>query len=273
VAGILLYIATHGSPIIGFLVLFVFALGLGTFFLIIGTFSSAINALPKAGEWMESVKKFFGFVLLLMALYFLQTIISTSLTAILTGLLLMALGIFGGGFDRLTSESPFFARLKKFVGILAMLFGIYFLMGSAIIEGILLPPASEWLPVSSSSSTVEKKGIPWETDLETGLARAKAEGKPVLIDTWATWCVNCKVLEEKTFGHTDIIAEAKHFVPLKIQLEKAGTPETVAFMERFGWKTYSLPTTLILDANGTTRATLRGVVEPDKMLAEMRAVR
>ena len=75
VAGILLYVATHGSPVFGFVILFVFALGLGTIYIILGTFSSAISKLPGAGEWMESVKKFFGFVLLLMALYFLKTII------------------------------------------------------------------------------------------------------------------------------------------------------------------------------------------------------
>jgi len=115
VAGILLYIATAGSPLLGFVVLFVFALGLGTLFMIIGTFSSAISALPGAGGWMDSVKKFFGFVLLLMAVYFLRAVIPMEITAILTGLLLISFGVFGGGFDRLVSESGYFERLKKFL--------------------------------------------------------------------------------------------------------------------------------------------------------------
>lgn len=273
VAGILLYIATHGSPIIGFLVLFVFALGLGTLFMIIGTFSSAINALPRAGEWMETVRRFFGFVLLLMALYFLRTIISPTLVAVLTGLLLIVLGIFGGGLDRLTSESAFFPRLKKLVGVVALLLGIYFLMGTVIINGLILPPASEWLPVSSGTgSPSEKTLIPWETDLEAGLARAQAEGKPVLIDTWATWCVNCRVLEKKTFSKASVAAEAERFIPLKIQLEKSDSPMTREFMTRFGWKSYSLPTTLILDSSGMTRFTLRGVIGPDELIAKMREV-
>ncbi len=273
VAGILLYIATAGSPLIGFFVLFVFALGLGTFYVIIGTFSSAVTKLPRAGEWMETVKKFFGFVLLLMALYFLRTIIPSSVTAILTGLLLLALGVFGGGLDRLTSDSPFFLRLKKFIGILALLFGVYFLMGSVLLQGIFLPPVSEWLPVSSGMQAPEETHlIPWETDLETGLARARAENMPVLIDTWATWCANCRVLEKKTFRNPEVVAAATDFIPIRVQLEKADSPETRQFMERFGMKIYTLPTVLLLDSSGMTRSVMKGVVEPDEMLAAMEDV-
>ncbi len=274
VAGILLYIATSGSPVLGFLVLFIFALGLGTLFVIIGTFSTAINKLPNAGLWMESVNKFFGFVLLLMALYFIRTIVSPTIIAVLAGLLLTALGVFGGGLDRLTPETSFFGRVKKFVGVLALLIGLYLLLGTIIMRGLILPPAAQWLPMGGSGTmTAQDVGIPWNTDLEEGLALASEEDKPVLIDTWATWCTNCKVLEKRTFSRPAVIAEAEYFVPLKIQLEKSNSPETRAFMERFGLKQYSLPTTLLLNSEGEVEKILIGVVGPDKMIAEMRAVR
>jgi len=274
VAGILLYIATYGSPLFGFLVLFVFALGLGTLYLIIGTFSSAINALPGAGGWMETVKKFFGFVLLLMALYFLKTIIPETVTAILMGLLLLALGVFGGGLDRLTPESPFFLRLKKYVGILALIVGVYLIGGTLLSQGLILPAASQWLPVSAGGAPPEEKSlIAWETDLESGLNKAKAENKPVIIDTWATWCINCKVLEKKTFGKDEVAAEAERFVPIKVQLETADSPEAKKFLERFGLKHYSLPTTLILDSKGKVLKILQGAVGPEEMIAEMQRAR
>lgn len=274
VAGILLYIATAGSPVIGFLVLFVFAIGLGTLYIIIGTFSSAISALPGSGGWMEQVKKFFGFVLLLMAIYFLKTIVSAEVTAIVTGLLLLALGVFGGGFDRLTAESGFFLRLKKFVGILALIVGIYLLGGTILRQGLILPPATEWLPAMSTSAANagETSLINWSNDLEGALAQAKSEGRPVLIDTWATWCVNCKILEKKTFGNQSVADEAQRFVALKVQLENSDTPITKEFMARFGLKHYSLPTTLLLDSSGNVRRILQGVVEPDEMIMEMRKV-
>ncbi len=274
VAGILLYVATSGSPVIGFLVLFVFALGLGTLYIIVGTFSSAINALPGSGGWMESVKKFFGFVLLLMALYFLRTIIAPSVLALLTAFVLVAFGVFGGGLDRLTPESGFFLRLKKFLGFIALTLGGYLLIGSLLMQGFILPAVSHWLP-AGNTSVVQKESslIPWVTDLDAGLKQARAEDKPVLIDTWATWCANCKVLDKKTFQNPDVANEAKRFVAIKVQLEKSGTPITKDFMQRFGLKQYSLPTTLLLDSKGNVKRIMQGVVGPKDMIAEMQKVK
>ncbi|PKK83516.1 MAG: hypothetical protein CVT49_08330 [candidate division Zixibacteria bacterium HGW-Zixibacteria-1] len=273
VAGILLYIATYGSPIFGFITLFVFAIGLGTLYILIGTFSSAISALPGAGTWMETVKGFFGFVLLFMALYFLRTIISPVWFAVMAGLLLVAFAVFGGAFDRLTSEDGLFPRLKKYLGILAFLVGAYLLLGTMLGSGFLLPEGVSFAGgAMGNSSRVEEKLIPWKTDLEMGLAEARSQGKPVLIDTWATWCVNCRVLEKKTFGNLEVAAESERFYPLKIQLEKSGTPETNDFMMRFGMKHYSLPTTLLLDSEGNVQRIMQGVVGPDEMIAEMRKV-
>lgn len=274
VAGILLYVATSGSPVLGFFVLFVFALGLGTLYVIIATFSSAIKGLPGAGGWMESIRKFFGFVLLLMAVYFLRTIIPPSVTAAVTGLIMLAFGVFGGGLDRLTSDTPFFPRLKKFLGVISLLIGTYLFVGTLLSQGLILPPASHWLPATGTAVTAtNSEGIAWETDLEAGLERAKREGKPILIDTWATWCANCRVLEKKTFGHPGVIREAELFVPIRVQLETSGSDEAKDFMTRFNMKQYSLPTVLLLDANGNVKRILQGVVEPEKMISEMRRAR
>jgi thiol:disulfide interchange protein DsbD len=140
-----------------------------------------------------------------------------------------------------------------------------------LINGFIIPPASEWLPVGSASS-VEKEEISWTTDLESGLAEAKQNGQPVLIDTWATWCANCRVLEKKTFMHEKIIAESRRFKALKIQLERADTPETIAFMQKFNLKQYSLPTTLLIDSQGKVQRIMQGVVGPADMLRAMRSI-
>ena len=274
VAGILLYIATSGSPAIGFLVLFVFALGLGTLYVILGTFSSAINALPGAGEWMETIKKFFGFVLLLMALYFIRTIISHELLAILTSLLLLSFGVFGGGMDRLLPESGFFPRFKKFLGIIAFAIGIYLLFGSLITQGLILPPISELISFQGTGMVKHMENeIEWINDLESGLKRAKVDNKPIIIDTWATWCANCKVLEKKTFSDPNFINYAKSWTPVKVQLEQANSQITKDFMARFGLKQFSLPTTLLLDADGNVKKVIQGVIEPDDLIAVMKKVK
>jgi thiol:disulfide interchange protein len=115
--------------------------------------------------------------------------------------------------------------------------------------------------------------ISWESDLDRGLARASEENKPILIDTWATWCVNCRVLEKKTFGNAMVAQEAERFVPIKVQLENSDSEISKDFMRRFGLRHFSLPTTLLLRPTGEVAAILQGVVGPDEMIAEMQKVR
>lgn len=270
VAGIMLYIATTGSAFLGFIILFTFALGLGTLFMLIGTFSSAIQALPNAGVWMESVKRFFGFVLLLMALYFLRTLISTELTALLAGLMFLAAGVFGGGFDRLTAEAKFFPRLKKVFGILCTLIGIYLLGGYLVSSGFIWPPVEVAGGIGHSEMAGEE--IPWVTNLDSGLERARQAGKPVVIDTWATWCANCRKLDKSTWVDDQVAAEARRFVPLKLQLETGDSPETKQFLALFGLKQYSLPTIILIDSKGEVQDIIQGYLGPDAMLARMHAV-
>jgi thiol:disulfide interchange protein DsbD len=209
-----------------------------------------------------------------MALYFLRTVLSPTLTALLAALILLAFGVFGGGMDRLDADAKFFPRLKKFLGVTASVVGIYLLVGVLVTEGFILPRGSGWLSgIGSEGGVVNSELIAWETELEEGMERASREGKPVLIDTWATWCVNCRVLDRKTFGNPDVAAEAERFVAIKVQLETAGSPVTKAFMERFGLRHYSLPTTLLIGSSGKVRKVLKGVVGPEEMIEEMRRVR
>ncbi len=271
VAGIMLYIATTGSTILGFLTLFTFALGLGTLFIVIGTFASAIQALPNAGMWMESVKKFFGFVLLLMALYFLRTLISTELLALLTGLLFLGAGVFGGGFDRLTHEATFFPRLKKAFGILTTLLGIYLIGGYLVANGFIWPPV-EFKGGASSATSHETEKIDWVTDLDRGLKQAQQMGRPVLIDTWATWCANCYKLDRNTWADDRVANDAERFVPLKLQLETGDAPETKRFLELFKLKQYSLPTIILIDSGGRVADVIQGYLGPEDMLTRMQAV-
>lgn len=65
-------VARIGNPIIGFVLLFSFALGMGSILLAIGLFSGALLKLPKPGQWMEDVKKVFGFAMLYSCMYFIM---------------------------------------------------------------------------------------------------------------------------------------------------------------------------------------------------------
>ena len=83
IALLLGYVAKRGNPIVGFITLFAFSFGMGLLLIIIGTFSNTITSLPRAGAWMNQIKKFFGFLMLGVCIYFLQPFVSEQITTTL----------------------------------------------------------------------------------------------------------------------------------------------------------------------------------------------
>lgn len=89
-------VAQQANPIIGFLTLYAFALGMGILLLVVGTFSGTLAMLPRAGEWLDTLKQTLGFVLLGVAGHFLQPIVGVRFVqAIYAGIAIIALWFFG----------------------------------------------------------------------------------------------------------------------------------------------------------------------------------
>ena len=69
-AAVLTWVATTQSAVLGFVYLFIFSLGMTALLVVVGLFSGALAALPRAGAWMAWIKRAAGVVLLLMAQYY-----------------------------------------------------------------------------------------------------------------------------------------------------------------------------------------------------------
>ena len=67
------YVAMQTNLLLGMSLLFVFAFGMGTLLIILGTFAGVIAAMPKSGNWMTKIKLVFGWILIGAAEYFLYT--------------------------------------------------------------------------------------------------------------------------------------------------------------------------------------------------------
>ncbi len=67
---LLAFVASRQNILYGFSMLFIFSLGMGLLLMIVGTFTGMLTSLPKSGKWMITIKKIFGFVLLLLAEFF-----------------------------------------------------------------------------------------------------------------------------------------------------------------------------------------------------------
>lgn len=245
VLGLLTFVGETANPVIGFSLFFVLALGLGLPFVVLAIASGNITRLPKSGEWMEWVRKLFGIVLLGMAAYFLRPVVGDTLYFLILGAVLVIGGVLLGFVAKVKTTSLFFSGFRRFVGVVAPLYGLYLVLAPGNIFGRTVSDGIAWIPYA-----------------ESVLAEAAEQGKPVVIDFSAEWCLPCKELDHQTFNQPEVIDASKDIVPLKADLTQHGSPEVRALRKKFDIR--GVPTIVFIDAAGRERANLRAVEFIDK---------
>jgi thiol:disulfide interchange protein DsbD len=226
-ASILAYIATKGSLIIGGLALFVFGLGLGMLFLVLAISAGSISALPKSGEWMVTVKTVSGFLILVMALYFLSNVVGAHVIALLGAGLAFAFATYAGAFTSLSSEDGFGRKFGKAVGIIAAIVGAYLLLGALAERGFVVGPLSV-------QGTQPEEAVAWEEDIDSAFVRAAAESKPLFADFTADWCIPCKQMEQQVFPDARVAAELAGFVVVRLDCTDIESPHSKLKTQGYG---------------------------------------
>jgi thioredoxin:protein disulfide reductase len=255
VLGLLTFVGEQGSLLLGFSLFFVLALGLGIPFVVLAVASGSIRRLPKSGEWMEWVRRLFGVVLLAMAAYFLRTVLGDHIYYAILGALLVIGGVTLGFVSRVQSSSLLFVAFRRLVGVAAPLYGLYMALAPGHILGRPHTTATAWVPYA-----------------ETALARAAADGRPVVIDFSADWCMPCKELEHKTFSQQEVINATRNVVTMKADLTQHGNADVRALRKRYDIR--GVPTIVFIDSHGKERSDLRAVqfIDKDEFLRRLSAV-
>ena len=255
VLGLLTYVGEMGKPLLGFLMFFTLAWGLGTPLLVLGTVSGNISRLPRSGDWMVWVRKVFGFILIAMGLYFARHLLGDRTTAFGYVATALIAGIYLGWIDRTPAQSAGFARLKKITGII----------GLAVAALLLLTPGG------ALRSTGPVPGIEWEPFTEDRLAAALEEGTPVLIDFSADWCIPCHELDHKTFSDAGVLKLSRRLITLKIDLTRSGDYEN-EIKKRFNIR--GVPTIIFIDSKGKEIEELRvtGFVMPAEFTSRLERI-
>ncbi|HEY8555283.1 MAG TPA: protein-disulfide reductase DsbD, partial [Burkholderiales bacterium] len=192
-AGALLFIAERGEVALGGSALFAMALGMGVPLLGVGV--SAGHFMPKAGPWMETVKHFFGVVLLGVAIWILSPVLPTVVQMFAWGALFVIGSIYLHALDPLPQGASGLRKFWKGVGIVALLAGASLLLGALSGGRDILQPlaglrVSEAASAAEGSRPVEFERVATVAALEERLAATG--GKPVMLDFYADWCVACK---------------------------------------------------------------------------------
>ncbi len=201
--GALIYIADTGDALLGGLALFALALGMGTPLLVLGT--SAGRLLPKAGPWMDTTKAVFGVLLLGVAIWLLERILPIQAVMVLTGILLVVSAIYMGALESLQDGVSGWARLWKGVGLVLLIYGATLLVGAAAGGNSVIQPLRGVLVAQSRGTAAPvEHGLRFQRikgleDLNAALAQARAQGRGLMLDFYADWCISCKEMESYTF--------------------------------------------------------------------------
>jgi thioredoxin:protein disulfide reductase len=233
-AGILVYIGQTRDVVIGGSALFAMAIGMSVPLLLVGL--SAGSLLPRTGAWMELVKRFFGVLLLAVALWMISPVIPA--VAYMLGW--AAIGIGYGAHLLWQRPAGWFA---KTLGIFFVVLGAVQLIGMASGGRDAFAPLAHLLGAAEHDVAFER--IKSEQELEAALA--KANGKIVMLDFYADWCVSCKEMEKFTFPDQRVRTFFEGMQLLQIDVTE-NNGDDKAMLKRFNL--FGPPAIIFFDRNG-----------------------
>jgi thiol:disulfide interchange protein DsbD len=246
VLGLLLVVEQSADALLGFAAFFVLALGMGLPYVVLALAAGSIRSLPRSGEWLAWVEHLFGFVLIGLALYFIDPLLPGRLATRLLPYYAAAAGLYLGFISPHGRHPRPFALFKGAIGIASALALVYL--------------------VTSSGKGPSLSFQPYDT---ARLSAAAAGHRPVLIDFGADWCIPCREMEHTTFVDPAVVAEARRFVALQADLTRLdkGNDEIVS-----EYRIQGVPTLVLLDGSGNVRKRLVGYIGPQEMLESLKAV-
>ncbi len=249
-AGARIYIGQTGDAVLGGAALFSMALGMGAPLLVIGT--TAGRWLPRAGAWMDSVKRVFGVLLLGVAVWLLERILPGPVTMVLWASLLSISAVFLGAMEGRATEGAGWRRLRKGAGIVMLVYGAPLIVGAAGGGTEVFRPLGRFTDGAKSqhNSPVFER-IKSVDDLQIRLAGASI---PTMLDFYADWCVECKQMERRTFTDPRVQRVLGGVNLLQADVT-ANDAEDRALLKSLGL--YGPPAILFFEPNGVERTDFR----------------
>ncbi|MCX6150002.1 MAG: thioredoxin domain-containing protein [Ignavibacteriales bacterium] len=246
VLGLVTYVGAKGDPYYGFLMFFFLALGLGTPYIFLALFSGKIKNLPRAGFWMDAIKHIFGFILLGMALYFLQPILPKNIANYILPVFMILASLYILLFDKSARKVKGFKYFNYAFSLIVVGIAIY----------LLIPK--------------EEKSPEWKIYSDNFYQTSLAKNQPMIIDFYADWCIPCKELDAITFSDSKVIDEFKRFDAFKVDMTKSLSDETERIRKMFN--VIGMPTVLVINSNGKEVERITGFIKAEEFLNKIKSV-
>jgi thiol:disulfide interchange protein DsbD len=236
-AGALLYISQTRDVLLGGAALFVMALGMGVPLIVVGVSEGAL--LPRAGAWMIGVRRFFGVLLLAVAIWVISPVLPSA------AVMLAWAALF-------TGSAMFLWRSWKVPAVAALVVGLALLVGTLSGSRDPLRP----LAAFTSKGAAVAAPMPWQrvASLQELQEKLKAPGKPVMLDFYADWCVSCKEMETFTFSDPKVRAQLDGMLLLQVDVTAHNEADR-ALLKRFSL--FGPPGIVFFDAQGAEIKGLR----------------
>jgi thiol:disulfide interchange protein DsbD len=247
VLGLLLMVERSASPVFGFALFFTLAVGLGLPYIALALAAGHIRALPRSGQWLTWMEQLFGFVLVGLALYFLDPVTHGWMMRIMP-YYAAAVGIFLGFVTPAGRQWRPFLVFRGAVGALSL--------GSLV-----------WMLMFSAAKPAPRLAFdPYDA---ATLRQARAANKPVVIDFSADWCVPCREMARTTFRDPAVIEAASHFVRLRADITERNYRNT-QLASQYAIK--GVPTTVFIDKHGRILKREVGFLNSRRFLLDLREV-
>jgi thioredoxin:protein disulfide reductase len=266
-AGALLYISQTHDVVLGAVALFSLSLGMGVPLLLIG--ASAGSVLPKAGAWMNSIRRLFGVLMLGVAIWVISPILPVTVQMLLWALLCIVPAIYLRAIDPLPVTASTAQRLSKGAAVFLLLYGVALLIGAWSGASSPLKPLQNIASAGhTSSQALRFQRVHSVQELEQAVQAA--QGKRVMLDFYADWCVSCKEYEQFVFSQPKVQAELNQTVLLQADVT-ANNAQDAALLKKFDL--FGPPGIVFFNAQGQPmQPVIKGYHDADRFLNILRAL-
>tara|TARA_B110000881_G_scaffold219593_1_gene241938 strand:+ start:562 stop:2403 length:1842 start_codon:yes stop_codon:yes gene_type:complete len=255
--GALLYISQTGDVVLGASALYALSLGMGLPLLILG--SSGGKILPKAGAWMDIIKNVFGLLLLAVPVFLLERIIPEVATDALWALLLLA----SASYFYVSNQNSAQGKEKGFwYGVRTLVIFLALFVGANMAYQLIVP--SQVVITENKKSEHAFIHVSNLAGLNDAVHKANNNGKTVMVDFYADWCIACKEFEKYTFNQPQVQTALANTVLIQIDLTETTSTSSIELMDHY--QILGLPSILFFNLEGDelTNNRVTGFMEADE---------